>query len=287
MGFVRRLDCRVLLHYTVPVIVRTDTLSNAEFSEAYARAAAFWGIKTASSPGGETEEVTADMLRSRFATPPTNAEFHYVPSSFSLEQDFSFLPAAGDARWHALEQTLETVHPAASLSLLPSHLCMGTAFFETLRRTKSIGTTARVGNMPLAAEMMRQLGVELLIGTRKDISTFFSEADADTLLPLKAIHLVMEVSDVSAGGSYLVRTLRDLHVMPNVSVAWQCSTLSEIGVSIFHPSASFAWHTDDNLRITSLDDAPVPLFRFYVGRGEITQHVCACGEKSLLTIHGT
>jgi hypothetical protein len=263
------------------MVWHSKTVTDETCGTACARAGSFWGITPDTAYGGEG--LTLEKLNARFAEPPSNAAFHYTPTAFSFEGDFVFLPNAWDARWPALEATFDAFEPNATLSLLPITLQIDPFVLNTFRKKGVLGTTTIPGNTPLAVEIMRQLGVQVLIATPMTAQRFLVDASPASVLPIHAWHIIVGPAEARSIFSLPGVAVKDFHLMPGISVAWQCSSLG--ASNVFHPSPSFAWHVDeDTVRITSIDDRPAPLYRFRACKGRLEHAECACGEHMKLTV---
>ncbi len=253
----------------------------------YARAAVCWGAPSSLSAEEKAPELTPAMLSSRLASPPTDASFHYAPTNFAFDETLSFMPHRWDTRWYALQKTLQAETPPAAMCLVPFTYAMGPIYREALKRRSIIVPYAK-GNTPLNLEVLRQIGQGvLLVATLDEARTFLTQLPAQTLLSLKALHLLVEPAEAAQNIPYPVVIYRDLHLMPALSVAWQCTHLAALKKPHFHPSASFVWHVNgDSIRITSIDDRPLPLFRYRACAGVLSPEVCLCGEKYTLVVYG-
>lgn len=259
------------------MIVRADTLSQNAFDAAYRRAAAFWGCV----PDSEKMHTHAD-LHARFKSLPTDATYHHVPTSFFLDDDFGFMPVPWDMRWQALERHIEAFRPRAVVGYLPFAFEADPVVVAALHRTHTLGTTVLPGNVPLAQEMLRKLGAEHVIATFGTAGALLSGLDMLAALPVKVWQIVVRADEGQAHTQLPGTVLKDLHVVPGHSIAWQCEHLKS---AEFHPSPSYAWHVEGGeVFVTSLEDVPAPLFRLRALKGAFSQSACRCGATHTLTL---
>src|SRR3989344_789945 len=191
------------------MLVRTDILTSAEFEDAYARAAAFWKY-----PEDSTAVLSGKRLRERFSEPPTDAIYHHVPTAFPAEDDFAFMPVSWDMRWPSLEKNIERFGPRSVVALLPFTFQVEPVIIAALRRTRTLGTTVLPGNTPLAREMIRRLGSELVVATPATATELLSNINLPAALPVKVWHLIVSPSDVPTKTALPGLTLNDLHIVP-------------------------------------------------------------------------
>ncbi len=266
----------ICLH-TGRMFYRVDALNDTAFNEAIERAARYWGSKT-----GDLRMTEAADLAQKFMAPPTDAMHHHVPTSFSLSDEFSFMPVSWDMRWEALEHAISIHNPRAAAAYLPFHWQTDPIFMAAMHRTKTLGTTILPGNIPLAHEMLRKLGAELAVAAIETAQALFATLDAFASLPVKTWQIVVTPEHAHRTIVLPGHVSKDLHAVPGHSVASQCTYLSG---EEFHPSPSYAWHVEERVVfITSLSDTPAPFFRFRLVHGALEQRECPCGHRHVLTV---
>lgn len=149
--------------------------------------------------------------------PPSDATYHWAPTSFDLTSDFTYAPYEWDCRWHALEKTITEVKPRAVLSLLPATLGMGPLFASAMSHTKTLGMTLTLGNPDAAQEIMKQLGADFVIARPETALKFFAELPA-AILAVQHLYLVVDSETADIAVPYRMNIVRDLHRMPAVSL---------------------------------------------------------------------
>ncbi|MEK7505489.1 MAG: hypothetical protein AAB597_01130 [Patescibacteria group bacterium] len=141
-------------------------------------------------------------------------------------------------------------------------------------------TYAPAINLPVAAEMTRQLKPEGLIvmsADAKRIDSFFYENGVGESILFW--HVIVPLGD-----SFLFKPergviCRDLQAFPGVSLGLQCPELGK-KINEYHPSEDYYWEEDGGMVLaTGIKPGPIPLLRFEVGPGKLKKDICSCGKN--------
>ncbi len=214
---------------------------------------------------------------------PTDARSHYVPTSFDLLSDFTFHPVHWDQDIDGLERTCADIDPKAVLSILPPALQIDPLILSFLHRTQRLGMTVSSGNVPLALDVMRQLGADLVVATPKTASAFSLSLSARDLSRIRAWHVIVSAREAGTAVAVQSPVFKDLHVYPGISVASQCTHLSP-HAGLFHPSDRFEWMIEGTeVHVSSVDGS---LSNVRLCSGAVQQQPCACGAVRTLHVYG-
>lgn len=228
---------------------------------------------------------TPALLAERFSKTEKTPDFLYMPTTFDLREEFAFMPFSKDAHWKGLEQTIRSVEPRAVVSLLPMTFQMNPLVCNSFKQLRQLGTPAKPTNLPLAVEIIRQLGADLVVVTPEIAQSLFFETPEVFRLSVRAWHVLVRPENARARLTHLPLAVRDLHVLPGVSVAIQCVHLAAKGPDRFHPAQDVVLEEEEGeLYATSVGESVPPLLRVPVTKGVLRNARCACGETTELEL---
>jgi hypothetical protein len=240
--------------------------------------AAFWGLS-------EKDSLTDEIIRSRFAEPPLDSRFHYVPSSFSPQDDFVFVPVSWEAEWEALDRAIEDLSPRSVSAFLPFFLQMDPLFLSVLHRRHVLSTSMLPGNMPLVHEILRQLGSDLLVATPESAAALLGSLNSFAALPVKYWHLVVHAGNVREAPALPGTVFKDFHILPGRSVGRQCTALAAARRAAFHPARAYVPEAGEGaLFFTSREPEAAPLFRYRLPGARLEASRCACGAQEIIVV---
>lgn len=92
----------------------------------------------------------------------------FLPSSFDLSGDFSLLEMPKGTPWKRLTEHLATTQPHAVFGMYPEKLQLDVRVYEIVRELRIPYLSTNPRNTALACELIRQIRVDLIIGTRAE-----------------------------------------------------------------------------------------------------------------------
>jgi hypothetical protein len=215
------------------------------------------------------------------------SRLRYLISRFDSEDlDKLFLvPWDREAGWPSLDRETGTANPFVSLCIVPPYWQLAPVFYETMRRRGIPAIILPTRNIPLAAQMVKEVGVQSIVAG-KDGAKELHELCSDKALlkPILFWHIALSLREQLEPDEFgSVPVFQEKHVFPGIAVACQCATMAKTHSRGFHLSKDYLWEiTAGKTLITSLRESAMPFIRYDLGahvRGESS--VCACGERTI------
>lgn len=227
--------------------------------------------------------TTYEQFVLRMKTEKVSHDRRYAPSSFSLSAPLALIPAYRRDVWPQLQRVIDETKTRTIITFLPAILQLDIPVFTTLQSRGSPGVSVASNNTAVAVEAIRQLNAEGAVATQETARVLEAALMQPAAPSIRYWYVVLPIESALYRSS-VAPVFHDLHVMPGVSIAAQCTTLARSGENVFHPSPDYVWESDDDqLIISSIDDRSAPLFRFRACRGKITEKPCSCGARFLLS----
>jgi len=265
----------------------TEKLSQDQILSAVQKTASFWKKEISALEELEACPVLSEeALFKRFSPPPQQSGLHHMPAVLNSGK-YIFMPVAWSGSWRALENTLAERAPHATLGILPTLSQMDSLVMSVFHKKRILGTVTSPGNPALAFEIIKQLQVDLIIATSNTAVALTAYRGPAGMASVRAVHMLVGPEDFNTRTSHGRSVFKDFHILPGVSVAWQCSALAEEKGDRFHPSPDFLWEAvGEHILATSIDVRPAPLLRMRVCQGLLEQSSCPCGAEFIFSIHG-
>ncbi|MEK7628873.1 MAG: hypothetical protein AAB421_05700 [Patescibacteria group bacterium] len=212
---------------------------------------------------------------------PLQQYHHHTPTRFEPDDQFLLTPHIRGAAMPSLARTLREHTITRSVVFCSPYLQIDPMIFWTHR---SLGiphaSVAAPLQTPTAVELIKQIEPQCVLATVETARSLLTALDTAGIAHPPMWYLLRNTASVERLASdSLVHY--DLHVVPGLSVAYQCEQLATESRERFHLAPELIWSEQNGMQYASTEpDAPlnfsaIPIFR------NTTNQKCMCGKPAI------